>query len=52
MKLTIFTAALLALFLSACKPTVPDSPDPSTYGKAIKPDHHVPEEHQDSNEKS
>lgn len=53
MKLTIFTAALLALTLSACgKPTAPDPPDPSTYGKVITPDHHVPKEHQDSNEKT
>lgn len=53
MKLTFFAAALVALTLSACgKPTAPSSPDPSTYGKVITPDHHVPKEHQDKDEKT
>ena len=53
MRPTILAAALVALTLSGCgKPTAPDSPDPSSYGKVITPDHHVPKEHQDSNEKT
>jgi hypothetical protein len=53
MRYTLLGAALLALALSGCgKPTAPDSPDPSTYGKVITPDHHVPKEHQDSDEKT
>jgi hypothetical protein len=53
MRYTLLSAALLALTLIGCgKPTTPDSPDPSTYGKAITPDHHVPKEHQDSDEKT
>ncbi len=53
MRQTLFTTALVVLTLSACgKPTTPTSPDPSTYGKVITPDHHVPKEHQTSDEKT
>lgn len=52
MKL-VFLAATLVLFATAgCKPSTPDSPDPASYGKVITPDHHVPVEHQDTQEKS
>lgn len=47
MKIKVILAALIALTLIACgKPTAPDSPDPSSYGQTIKPDHNVPTEHQ------
>jgi hypothetical protein len=47
MKLSVLIAVLLTLALVACgKPTAPDSPDESTYGQTIKPDHNVPDEHQ------
>lgn len=47
MKLTVLIAALLSLTLIGCgKPGEPDSPDVSSYGQTIKPDHNVPEEHQ------
>lgn len=50
MKL-VFLAATLVLFATAgCKPSTPDSPDPASYGKVITPDHHVPAEHQDTQE--
>ena len=52
MRLTILVTILMAFALTACgdKPTAPESPDPSTYGKTIEPDHNVPEEHRKSYE--
>jgi predicted small lipoprotein YifL len=46
MRLTILVTILMVFALAACgdKPTAPESPDPSTYGKTIEPDHNVPEE--------
>lgn len=51
MKLSaLLIAALFTLTLVACgKPTAPESPDESSYGQTIKPDHNVPEEHQGGN---
>jgi len=47
MKIKAILAALFALTLMACgKPTAPESPDPSSYGQTIKPDHKVPAKHQ------
>jgi len=47
MNFKIILAVLFSLALVACgKPTAPDSPDPSSYGTTIKPDHNVPDEHQ------
>lgn len=51
MKLIFLTAAITLLSLGGCKPSTPPSPDPSSYGKVITPDHHVPKEHQDKNDK-
>ena len=52
MRLTILVTILMVFALAACdeKPTVPDSPDPSTYGKTIEPDHNVPDEDRKSHE--
>lgn len=52
MKLSaLLIAALFTLTLVACdKPTAPESPDESSYGKTILPDHNVPEEHQGGND--
>ncbi|WP_004180608.1 hypothetical protein [Nitrosospira lacus] len=53
MKFASLTVILVAFTLAACgKPTAPDSPDPSAYGKVITPDHHVPKEHQNTDEKT
>jgi hypothetical protein len=50
MKISALSVVLLTLVLAACgKPTAPESPDESTYGQTIKPDHNVPEEHQSGN---
>ncbi len=52
MKLTLL-AVLLVLFTAVgCKPSIPESPDPSAYGKVITPGHHVPKKHQDPQEKT
>ena len=50
MKYTALIAIFTAIALIGCggKPTTPESPDPSTYGQTIKPDHKVPEEHRDN----
>ena len=52
MRLTILVTILMAFSLAACgdTPTAPESPDPSTYGKTIEPDHNVPEEDRKSHE--
>ncbi len=52
MRLKVLVTILMVFALSACgdKPTAPESPDPSTYGKTIKPDHNVPEEDRLSHE--
>ena len=52
MRLTILVTILMVFALAACgdKPTVPESPDPSTYGKTIEQDHNVPEEDRKSHE--
>lgn len=41
------TSVFFVFALTACgKPTAPESPDSGSYGKTIKPDHNVPDEHQ------
>ncbi|SES75345.1 hypothetical protein SAMN05216412_101468 [Nitrosospira multiformis] len=50
MKLTFLATALVLFNAAGCKPSTPESP--STYGKVITPDHHVPKEHQDPQEKT
>lgn len=52
MRLSVLFTILMAFALAACgdKPTAPESPDPSTYGKSIEPDHNVPEEDRESHE--
>ena len=46
MKYSVLIAIIMVFAISACgKPTVPDSPDVSSYGQTIEPDHNVPEEH-------
>lgn len=52
MKLTVLAAALVLFAAAGCKPSTPEAPDPSAYGKVITPDHEVPKEHQDSQEKN
>lgn len=50
MKFSAPIAALLTPALVACgKPTAPESPNESTYGQTIKPDHNIPDEHQNGN---
>jgi predicted small lipoprotein YifL len=46
MRLALIISILMVFALAACgeKPDAPDSPDPTTYGKTIEPDHNVPEE--------
>ncbi len=45
MKLIALVTIIMVFALTGCsKPTV-DSPDTESYGKTIKPDHKVPEEH-------
>ena len=52
MRITVLVTILIAFSLVACgdKPTAPESPDPSTYGKTIEPDHNVPEADRKSHE--
>ena len=52
MRLTILVTILMVFALASCgdKPTAPESPDPSTYGKTIEPDHNIPEEDYKSHE--
>lgn len=52
MKLTFLAAALVLFSAAGCKPSTPESPDSSAYGKVITPDHHVPKGHQDPQEKT
>ncbi len=46
MRHALIISILMVFALAACgeKPDAPDSPDPTTYGKTIEPDHNVPEE--------
>jgi len=47
MKYTVLVAIFMVFAFTACgKPTAPESPDVSSYGQTIKPDHNVPAEHQ------
>lgn len=49
MRFPFLAAIVVALTLTACggKPTANMTPNESSYGQTITPDHHVPEEHQD-----
>ena len=51
MKFPLLAIIVMTLSLFACgKPTAPETPDPSTYGKTITPDHHIPEKDQEKSE--
>jgi hypothetical protein len=43
MKIKSIMAVSMLLVLIACRPSVPDSPDPSTYGQTIQPFHQIPD---------
>lgn len=47
MKVQLIIVASMILVLAACKPSVPNSPDSSTYGKTIQPFHQIPAEDQE-----
>jgi len=47
MKIQLVIAASMILALAACKPSVPNSPDPLSYGKTIQPFHQIPAEDQE-----
>ncbi|MFO7579023.1 MULTISPECIES: hypothetical protein [Nitrosomonas] len=47
MKIKAIMVVSMMLALVACKPSVPDSPDPSTYGQTIQPFHQIPSEDQE-----
>jgi hypothetical protein len=42
MKIKSIMAVSMLLALIACRPSAPDSPDPSTYGQTIQPFHQIP----------
>ncbi|HRQ05837.1 MAG TPA: hypothetical protein PK580_07725 [Nitrosomonas halophila] len=47
MKIKAIMAVSIMLALVACKPSVPDSPDSSTYGQTIQPFHQIPADDQE-----
>ncbi len=47
MKIQLIIAASMVMALAACKPSAPESPDPTTYGQTIQPFHQIPAEDQD-----
>jgi hypothetical protein len=47
MKIKLIMAITMILILAACRPSAPDSPDPSTYGQTIQPFHQIPAEDQE-----
>ncbi|MFZ1852870.1 MAG: hypothetical protein WAU15_11760 [Nitrosomonas sp.] len=54
MNVKQFLIASTIILIAACggKPTAPESPDPSSYGKTIQPSHLIPEEHQEGGGKT
>jgi len=54
MNIKHFLIAFSIILTAACggKPTAPESPDPSTYGKTIQPSHLIPSEHQEGGGKA
>ncbi len=47
MKIRLVIVASMILAIAACKPSTPNSPDSSTYGKTVQPFHQIPAEDQE-----
>lgn len=47
MKIRLVIVASMILAVAACKPSAPNSPDSSTYGKTVQPFHQIPADAQE-----
>ncbi|MDT8363264.1 MAG: hypothetical protein RQ714_01255 [Nitrosomonas sp.] len=48
----LIIGATVVLALVACKPSAPEGPDPSTYGKTVQPFHQIPDSAQEGGGKA
>jgi len=47
MKIKLMIIVPMIMAVVACKPSVPNSPDSSSYGKTVQPFHQIPAEDQE-----
>ena len=47
MKIKLMVIVSMVIAVAACKPSVPNSPDSSSYGKTVQPFHQIPAEDQE-----
>lgn len=50
MKIKLMVIVSMVMAVAACKPSVPNSPDSSSYGKTVQPFHQIPAEDQEGGE--